>query len=92
MTWQIIGDTQSVVIFRGDEPIQKDAPVEGTLEDCPPAAGEYAYTLGVAGPSEGVNYKAISVMVSDEPAPKKPLLRQRRLAPPSTSLPCCPRR
>ena len=70
LAWQIIGDTQSVVIFRGDEPIQEDAPVEGTLEDCPPAAGEYAYTLGVAGPSEGVNYKAISVMVSDEPAPK----------------------
>lgn len=55
ITWRVEGEVEQATIFRNQETLWEDAPLAGTLEDCPEAVGEYEYAIGAQGPG-GRNY------------------------------------
>jgi heat shock protein HslJ len=65
LAWQIEGEVEQVAIFRNKELLWGEAPVQGTHEDCPQAAGAYEYAVGAQGPG-GRNY-AVGVLQVVEP-------------------------
>ena len=75
IAWKVDGDVSKVAIFRNKEAIWDDAPVEGTTQDCPSAAGSYDYAVGAIGMSGQVVYDVRSVDVVEgavTPAPAGP--------------------
>ena len=48
--WQVTGEVSSVSIFRDEQVILGNAPLSGTIQDCPPAVGEFRYMLEATGP------------------------------------------
>lgn len=63
ITWRVEGDVEQTALFRNKEPLWDDAPVEGALEDCPPAEGEYEYAVGAQGQG-GRNYAVATLRVA----------------------------
>jgi hypothetical protein len=48
--WQVSGQVNNISIFRDEQVILGNAPLSGSLQDCPPAAGEFRYMLEADGP------------------------------------------
>jgi hypothetical protein len=48
--WQVTGQVSNVSIFRDEQVILGNAPLSGSIQDCPPAAGESRYLLEASGP------------------------------------------
>jgi polar amino acid transport system substrate-binding protein len=50
VSWRVSGNVNSVVILRNESPINSNAPVSGSLSDCPPGAGTMTYAITASGP------------------------------------------
>ncbi len=50
LQWEVSGEVSRVTISRGDAVIWDGAPVRGSMQDCPTAAGSISYGLLAAGP------------------------------------------
>jgi hypothetical protein len=48
--WQVTGEVSTVSLFRDEQVILGNAPLSGTIQDCPPAVGEFRYLLEATGP------------------------------------------
>jgi len=50
LSWEVSGKVDSVELARDGSALWTNAPVRGSTEDCPSAAGDYAYRLEAKGP------------------------------------------
>ena len=50
LQWRVQGSITRVLLARDNVPLWDLAPYQGSLNDCPPAAGQYTYILKVTGP------------------------------------------
>lgn len=50
LQWQVTGQVDNVSVFRGDQVILGNAPLSGSMQDCPAAIGEFRYLLEATGP------------------------------------------
>jgi polar amino acid transport system substrate-binding protein len=65
--WDVRGDINTVRILRNNAVIYDGAPSRGSMQDCPPGAGEMAYTLEAVGP--GGTSKSVRVINVVQPGP-----------------------
>ena len=66
ITWQVSGDVDKVQLLRNDLVLWDGAPVSGTLQDCPPAAGQFDYKIDATGPG-GTSRLQRSIFVAEAP-------------------------
>lgn len=50
LTWRVSGSVTTVTILRNDSAIYSNAPVSGSVSDCPPGSGTVTYSLAATGP------------------------------------------
>lgn len=50
LQWQVTGQVNNVSIFRDEQVILGNAPLSGSMQDCPAAVGEFRYLLEATGP------------------------------------------
>jgi hypothetical protein len=50
LQWQVSGEVSNISIFREEQVILGNAPLSGSMQDCPTAVGEFAYLLEATGP------------------------------------------
>jgi heat shock protein HslJ len=70
--WEISGQVTRVRLLRGGEVWWADAPLIGSLYDCPPGAGQIAYTIEATGPGGTTSTQRtvyIDVIPSTTPVP-----------------------
>jgi heat shock protein HslJ len=48
ITWRVSGDAPTLLLSADEDELWAQAPLEGSLQDCPPAAGVRTYTLQAA--------------------------------------------
>ena len=53
--WEVLGQIDTITLLRNGTAIWPQAPVSGSLEDCPPASGDYSYAIDARGPG-GTSY------------------------------------
>jgi polar amino acid transport system substrate-binding protein len=66
--WQVTGEVNNVSLFRDEQVILGNAPLSGSLQDCPPAVGEFQYLLEATGPG-GVSRVQQYVRVIEDATP-----------------------
>ncbi|MGD2077500.1 MAG: hypothetical protein PVH18_03905 [Chloroflexota bacterium] len=64
------GEVDNVSVFRGDQVILGNAPLSGSMQDCPGAIGEFRYLLEATGPGGQSRVQQYIRVVEDAtPAP-----------------------
>jgi hypothetical protein len=48
--WNVQGEVSGVKVYRNDTSLWDTAPVQASIEDCPPGTGEMSYTVEATGP------------------------------------------
>ena len=48
--WNVSGDVTTVQVLRNNASLWDGAPIRGSMQDCPPGAGQMTYTLVATGP------------------------------------------
>jgi polar amino acid transport system substrate-binding protein len=100
VNWSVSGDVSRVALLINNSPVWDYAPVSGTYQDCPGAAGTQIYTLQAFGTSgapvaqqTSVNVQAGSPPQSTAtpaaPAPSAPVINGFTLAPDTISAGAC---
>jgi polar amino acid transport system substrate-binding protein len=60
IVWQVTGELNNVRITRNGADIWNGAPYSGSMQDCPPGAGTFAYGIEASGPG-GTNRSLVNV-------------------------------
>jgi hypothetical protein len=69
VSWSVSGQTDRVALLINNNPVWDYAPVSGTYQDCPGAAGTQVYTLQAFGPG-GTIAQQTAVNVQENPQPQ----------------------
>jgi polar amino acid transport system substrate-binding protein len=70
LDWIVSGSTNQVSITRNGAEVWNGAPVQGSINDCPPGSGDMAYDLVAIGPGGSAQARQnVHVYESDEPVP-----------------------
>jgi ABC-type amino acid transport substrate-binding protein/heat shock protein HslJ len=72
VSWSTSGGTTWVTILRDDAELEDNAPLSGTLEDCPQQAGDTVYAVVAYNAAEQRNKQELTVSVADV-GPTNPL-------------------
>lgn len=67
-SWSVDGQVTRVRLLRGEGVLWQDAPLSGSLNDCPPGRGEAVYTLEATGPG-GTTRALRTVRIGAAPTP-----------------------
>jgi polar amino acid transport system substrate-binding protein len=68
VNWEVAGDIDDIDILRNGSPIWDDAPVRGSIQDCPPDARVYEYRLEAEGPGgDSVAVRFVEVVRPTQP-------------------------
>lgn len=70
--WNVRGSVQKITLTRNGTALWDGAPLQGTLQDCPPGGGTISYTLTATGPggtSTGQQYVYVTVPATATPVP-----------------------
>ena len=71
LQWAIEGQVTGVRLQRNGQDIWANAPVSGTSQDCPPAAGQTVYAIEAAGPG-GTSRQQHAILVNPPPPTDAP--------------------
>ena len=88
--WDVAGSVTQIVLTRGGTTLWADAPVRGTMQDCPPGTGSVTYTLVATGPggqSQGQQYVNIVAPPTAVPPTAVPPTAVPPTAVPPTAVP-----
>ena len=88
--WNVQGSVTTVQLLRNNASIWDGAPIQGSLQDCPPSTGQMTYTLVATGPggtSQAVQYATVTgASPTNTPVPPP----TNTPAPPPTNTPVPP--
>ncbi|MCB0229061.1 MAG: hypothetical protein KDH90_08030, partial [Anaerolineae bacterium] len=88
--WNVQGSVTTVQLLRNNASIWDGAPIQGSLQDCPPGTGQMTYTLVATGPggtSQAVQYATVTgASPTNTPVPPP----TNTPAPPPTNTPVPP--
>jgi polar amino acid transport system substrate-binding protein len=72
LAWRISGSVTTATILRNDSAIYSNAPVSGSLADCPPGSGTVTYRLTATGPGGTSNQQQVINVVLPATQPPPP--------------------
>lgn len=72
LSWRVEGQVDRVRLQVNGEDLMSRAPTQGSLQDCPAAAGTYEYTLRASGPGGNVLQNRAVVARDEAPTPEPP--------------------
>ena len=67
LTWQVTGNVSEVQLLRGQTVIWDNAPVSGTMQDCPQVIGQVNYSIAASGPGGTSRLQRTITVVSPPP-------------------------
>jgi hypothetical protein len=65
VSWSAGGGTSWVNVVRNDDYVEENAPLSGTLQDCPDKAGEYLYKVVAYNPVDDNTHEETTVTVTE---------------------------
>ena len=68
VTWNVDGNTNNITVFSNGNVLLDGAPMAGSTQDCPSAAGTVTYRIQATGPGGAANQQA-AVEVQERPGP-----------------------
>ena len=87
LTWDVQGNVSKITLISTGLPIWDNAPVRGTLQNCPSGIGVVSYVIDATGPGGSNRAQRDITVLAQPPTPTPPLTVSPGVTPTSTATP-----